>query len=85
MATTHTYVVLTATHIGDLMTITGTVDGFPVTINPWFSAIAGLPNTSAIQNFIAPLMLQAAIDSGKISPPPGTAVPSVTAAGTFTQ
>jgi len=81
----HTYVVLSAVHVGDIMTITGTVDGFPVTINPWFSAIAGLPNTTAIQNFIAPLMLNAAIAAGEIPSPTGTAVASVTAAGTFTQ
>lgn len=80
----HTYVILIATRIGDLMTITGTVDGFPVTINPWFSAITSLPNTTAVQNFIAPLMLAAAIGNGSI-PPTSTAVPSVTAAGTFTQ
>lgn len=80
----HTYSILTAVRSGDVMTITGTVDGFPVAINPWFSAIAGLPNTLAIQNFTAPLMLAAAIANGSIPPTP-TAVPSVTAAGTFSQ
>jgi hypothetical protein len=81
----HTYVVLTATHIGDILTITGTVDGFPVTISPWFSAIASLPNTAAVQNFISPLMLAAAVANGSILPVAGTTVPSVTTAGTFTQ
>jgi hypothetical protein len=81
----HTYVVLTATRSGDVMNVTGTVDGFPVAISPWFSAISGLANTTAIQNFIAPLMLAAAVANGNIAPVAGTAVPTVTAAGTFTQ
>lgn len=81
----HTYVVLTAVHVGDIVTITGTVDGFPVTINPWFSAISSLPSTLAVENFIAPLMLAAAVANGNIPPIPGTTVLSVTAAGTFSQ
>ena len=80
----HTYVIISATHVGEVMTITGTVDGFPVTINPWFSAIASLPSTLAVQNFIAPLMLVAAIANGSIAAAP-VAVPSVTAVGTFSQ
>jgi hypothetical protein len=66
----HTYIVLTAVNSGgDICTITGTVDGFPVT---------------AVQNFIAPLMLAAATTAGNITVVK-TTVPSVTAAGTFTQ
>ena len=81
----HAYVVLTATHVGDIMTITGTVDGFPVAINPWFSSITALPSTLAVQNFIAPLMLAQAVAQGNIAAVAGTTVPSVTAAGTFSQ
>jgi hypothetical protein len=81
----HTYVVQTATRVGDVMTITGTVDGVPVTINPWFSAISALPNTAAVQNFIAPLMLAAAVAAGGVAPVAPPTVPAVTAAGTFTQ
>jgi hypothetical protein len=81
----HTYIVLTAVNSGgDICTITGTVDGFPVTITPWLTAINQQPNTVAVQNFIAPLMLAAATTAGNITVVK-TTVPSVTAAGTFTQ
>lgn len=83
----HTYVVTSAVHSAssDFCIIIGTVDGFPVTITIWFSAIASLPNTTAVQNFIAPLMLAQAVANGSVAPVAGTTVPTVTAAGTFTQ
>jgi hypothetical protein len=80
----HTYSVSSAVRLGDIVTIMGTVDGFPVTITPWFSALSSLANTTAVQNFVAPLMLAAAIANGSISPVTTTAV-AVTAAGTFSQ
>ena len=58
---THTYVILSATSVGDLTTITGTVDSIPVSITVWKSAITQLPNTTAVNNFIFPLMLAQAI------------------------
>lgn len=81
----HVYVVTSATHVGDLMTITGTVGGIPVTVTLWFSAITKLASTLAVQNFIAPLMLAQAISDGNIAAPSATTVSSVTVAGTFTQ
>ena len=80
----HVYVVQSAQRIGDLIQVIGTVDGFPVSVSVWFSAVASLPNTTAVQNFIAPIMLAQAIASGSVTQTT-TAVPSVTAAGTFTQ
>ena len=79
----HIYVILTAVRSGDIVTITGTVDGFPVTITPWFSALSGLANTTAVQTFLAPLMLAAAVAQGSI-PPVTTSDVAVTAAGTWT-
>lgn len=73
----HTYVVSTNTAIGDNATLTGTVDGIPVTVNYSVSATTGFSVTQA-KNFIAPLMLAQAI--------PPTAVTVVALpVGTFTQ
>jgi hypothetical protein len=80
----HTYVITSAVNSGgDVCTITGTVDGFPVTITPWLSLINQQPSTVAIQNLIAPLMLAAAVANGNIAAVAPSTVPSVTAAGTF--
>lgn len=83
----HTYVILSAVNSGnDVCTITATVDGLgPVTITPWLSAVNKLANTSAVESFIAPMLLDAAITAGLIAPTASASVPSVTAAGTFTQ
>jgi hypothetical protein len=59
----HTYIILSATSVGDMTTITGTVDTIPVTITVWKSAITQLPNTIAVNNFIFPLMLAQAFPS----------------------
>jgi hypothetical protein len=83
----HTYVITSAVNSGnDICTITGTVDGFSVTITPWFSAVTRFGSTLQLQNFLAPLMLAAAIADPKsgLAPVPAT-VPAVTAAGTFSQ
>jgi hypothetical protein len=80
----HTYTITSAVSLNGICTITGTVDGFPVTIALLLSAITALPNTIAVQAFIAPLMLAAAIATGAISPPAPTTVPTATAAGTWT-
>jgi len=56
----NTYVINTVTEQGDTLTVTGTVNGIPVTINTWISAAGGsLGSTIAFENFIAPLMLAA--------------------------
>lgn len=83
----NTYVIISAVNSGnDLCTITATVNGFgPVTITPWLSAINQQPNTSAVETFIAPKLLAAAIAAGYIAATAPTIVPSVTAAGTFSQ
>jgi hypothetical protein len=73
----HTYVITNVAHINDSATVTGTVDGIPVTVQCNWSAITGESNTTAVQNFLAPLMLNAAIPTGPIS----TAIYN----GTFTQ
>ena len=81
----HTYVILSATSQGNTCTITGTVDGFPVTIALQMDVVTAQPSTSALQSVLAPLMLQAAIATGKVAPDVQPTVPAVTIAGTFTQ
>ena len=82
----HIYKILTAVNSGnDVCTIMGTVDGFPVTITPWMSAITKFPSTVALQNFLAPLMLAAAMANGSIVSTAPASVPTVLAAGTFSQ
>jgi hypothetical protein len=80
----HVYIITSATHVGDICTITGTVDGIPVTITPWFSAISDSPSTAAVQIVIAPQMLAAAISAGGIMSAPPVTLASVMAAGTWT-
>lgn len=53
----HTYVITGMSTVGDTCTVTGTVDGTPVTISVWWSAITKLPSTQAVINFLAPLLL----------------------------
>ena len=54
------YVIQSVSSIGDSLTVTGTVNGVPVTVNTWVSA-AGNSLASAVGffNFITPLMLAA--------------------------
>lgn len=92
MSATHLYVVSSATAVGDVATITGTVDSvpttgpIPVTITMNLSAITAA-NTqggiTAIKNLVAPQMLAAAINGGL----PTTAPPVITQlpTGSFTQ
>lgn len=77
MATLHTYVITSMTNLGDVCTVTGTVDGIAVTVTVWWSAITKLPSTQAVINFLAPLML------AQIQAPAVTAV--MTYNGTYTQ
>ena len=55
----HTYVVTSAMTVGDQTTVTGTVDGTPVTVNVWKSALTAFPSVLAMQAYLAPLMLAA--------------------------
>lgn len=86
----HTYIITAAilttdVQPNDTVQISGTVDGFPVVVTAPQSFIAGLPNALALQNYLAPLMLAAAVASGKIAPAAPTTVPAVTSLGTFSQ
>jgi hypothetical protein len=76
----HTYVVATNTAIGDTATLTGSVDGIPVTIQYYLSALQGMTLGQA-KTFVANLMLQAAIPNAPISVASVTNLPI----GTFTQ
>ena len=71
----HTYVVITNTFIGDNGTITGTVDGTPVTVGYSVSATTGFTITQS-KNFVAAIMLAAV--------PPVPQIGSLPT-GTFTQ
>jgi hypothetical protein len=51
------YAITQITHMGDVATVTGTVNGVPVVVTCNWSAITALPNTAAVQAFLAPLML----------------------------
>ena len=87
---THVYVINPgATSLGDLCSVTGTVDGFPVSFQVSLAAISALPNPAAVQAYLIPWMLKIAIANGSIAPPAVTLVASVpaiiSAAGTFTQ
>ena len=54
----HNYVIETVSELGDVLTVTGSVDGTPVTVNTWVSAAGGsLGSVLAFRTFIAPLML----------------------------
>lgn len=72
----HTYVVITNTAIGDNGTLTGTVDGVPVTCGYSVSATTGMTVTQQ-KNFVAAIM-QAAL-------PPTPLVSVSLPTGTFTQ
>ena len=56
----HTYVIQTVTTLNDSLTVTGTVDGTPVTVQTWVSAAGGsMASAIGFRAFIAPLMLAA--------------------------
>ena len=73
----HVYVVATNTAIGDAATLTGSVDGVPVTVSYWVSHVQGLPLAQA-KTYVAGLMYAAAFPA---APAPVTQLP----VGTFTQ
>jgi hypothetical protein len=85
----NTYVVTSASYIAGSssdpqVTIVGTVNGAPVTVQVWLSAVEQA-NTAggltAVKNLIAPIMLAA---SQIVAPPPPTA-PTQLPTGTFSQ
>jgi hypothetical protein len=91
MAATHTYVVTSATAVGDIATIIGTVDNIPSTgpvafnIQMNYSAIkqALAISNAAVEALVAPQMLAAALNNGLVNfTPPAqlTQLPT----GTFT-
>lgn len=60
MATTHTYEIDSVTELGDVLTVTGSVDGTPITVTTWVSAAGSALGTAlGFRSFIAPLMLAA--------------------------
>lgn len=73
----HTYVITSVTTLGDLLTITGSVDGSPVTVTAWVSGLPAGAMASAIafRNVASSLMLAAI--------PQPTALPTLVQ--TFTQ
>jgi hypothetical protein len=91
-STTHVYVVSSATAVGDVATIIGTVDTVPssgpiaVTITMSLSALTQANSSggiTAVKNLVAPQMLQAALANGlpALAPAAVTQLPT----GTFTQ
>jgi hypothetical protein len=84
----HTYVVTSATYVpgpaDPQVTVIGTVDGIPVTVTLWLSAVVAA-NTAggitAVKNLVAPLMLAQAL----IVSPPAPTAPVQLPTGTFTQ
>lgn len=87
----HTYVVASATFIPNLpgiadpqVTIVGAVDGVPVTVQLWLSAIQAAHVAGgivAVKNLVAPLMLAQAT----INNPPPPQAPVELGTGTFVQ
>lgn len=67
MATQRTYVIISITHVDDLATVVGTVDGVQVTIQCNFSAIAKQPSVASVWAMLSPLLLNAAIPSSPIA------------------
>jgi hypothetical protein len=74
----NTYVITSISSVGDQFTVQGTVNGTPVVVNTWVSALPSgvLASAIAFHNFIAPLMLAAL-------PPQPTSYGSL--AGSFSQ
>jgi hypothetical protein len=58
---------------GDLVTVTGTVDGVPVTVTCWLSHLNTLPGKAGKQQYLAGL-LRAARDAQAPAPPLGVDV-----------
>lgn len=56
----HTFVIQSVAHIGDALTVTGTVDGIQTTAQGWFSALTAAPNVAAAQSYLCNLLLAVA-------------------------
>jgi hypothetical protein len=85
---THVYNATSVTYIpgpaDPLVTIVGTVDGTPVTVQAWLSALVHayqVGGVSAAQSLVAALMLAAAV----IVSPPAPVVVTQLPTGTWTQ
>jgi len=88
----HVYSVQSATAVGDIATISGTVDNVPSTGPVAVQIIMSLSaltqansggGITAVKNLVAPQMLQAAYNAGLSQPAPATVTTLPT--GTFTQ
>jgi hypothetical protein len=62
-------VIESVSRIADQATATGTVNGQPVTVSFWFSALASFASTAQAQAFIAGLMIAAVIPTSAIDLP----------------
>ncbi|MGH9452366.1 MAG: hypothetical protein ACRD2O_00170 [Terriglobia bacterium] len=88
MAATYVYVVTSASYIpgptDPTVTIVGSVDGVPVTVQVWLSAIQQAQASggmTAVKNLVAPVMLAQARQNA----PPAAVAPVELPTGTFTQ
>jgi hypothetical protein len=90
MPTTHVYVVTSSQYIAGvpgpdpLVTVVGSVDGIPVTVQIWLSALAAAQTAggvAAVKNLVAPVMLAQSI----VNSPPAPVAPTQLPTGTFTQ
>jgi hypothetical protein len=64
---TSIYLIQSVSHIDNVATITGTVDGIPVTVTGLWSVIVGSPSIFNSQTYIAQLMQAAAYPSTSLS------------------
>ena len=85
-----TYVVANASYIAGvpgpdpIVTIVGSVDAVPVTVQIWLSAITqanAAGGLTAVKNLVAPIMKAQAL----LNQPPAPTVPTQLPTGTFTQ
>ena len=55
----NTYVITSVTVVGDTLTVVGSVNGTPITVSTWLSAVGSgvLASVVSFQNAIYPLML----------------------------
>ena len=84
----HVYIVTSANYTPGTadpqVTVVGTVDGIPVTVQAWLSAIVAASTAggiTAVKNLVAPLMLAASV----VVSPPTPVAPVQLPTGTFTQ
>jgi hypothetical protein len=55
----HAVAVLSADRVGDAVTVTGTVDGQPATVQVWFSHLASLPDVPTRRQYVAQQLVNA--------------------------